>query len=244
MKSKGFIITMTIIIAITIILCVFFITRNNNSESKLVADSKETAQKVDNNSETKTKTETKEGTDSKTETKKNAKNTDFLNDDKSYFISIDGKKYYAGDKITDLAKAGFTLRENEKAGNAPAGKYVIGAGNLVNSENVICFSITPYNIEDHDLTIGESVIGGFTLSEAYAKKDEKALNIEVYGGIKLGSTRDEVEKVFGTTDDINDAETYAVYRYHSKEVYRSYTIRFDENDVVDSIEWKNLVFNK
>ena len=41
----------------------------------------------------------------------------------------------------------------------------------------------------------------------------------------------------------NEGTGYTTYRYKSEEVYRNYTIRFDENNVVDSIEWQNLVFN-
>ena len=230
MKNKVLMITIEIIVALVVGLGVFFIVRNNKNDNKVDTNNKEILQKED--------------TDSKAEIKKDTKKTNFLDDDKSYYFSIDGKKYYAGDKISDLQKEGFTLREIEKTENAPAGKYVIGAGHMVNSEDVTCFSVTPYNIKETDLTIEETVIGGLTLENFSAKKDEKALNIEVYGGIKLGSTKDEVEKVFGTTDDITIGDTYTVYKYNSKEVYRSFKIRFDQDDVVDTIEWKNLVFNK
>ncbi len=228
MKNKGLMIAIEIIVALVVGLSVFFMIRSNKNGKNLDNSSKETAQK--------------ENVDSKTENV--TKKTNFLDDDKSYFFAIDGKKYYAGDKISDIANSGFSLRENEKIKNAPAGKYIIGAGNMVNSDDKICFSVTPYNIKDTDLTVQETVLGGFSLDKNYAKNDEKAMNIEIYGGIKIGSTKDEVEKVFGTTDDTSITETYSVYRYQSSEVYRRFEIQFDSDDLVKSIVWKNLEFKK
>lgn len=195
-----------------------------------------------------TKKETKDTKDTKEETKSETKKetkkeTNILDDNKSYLFIIDGKKIYAGDKISSLSKFGYNIREKEKDQEVPANKYMIGAGNMTNETNSIIFSVTPYNIESSAVKVTDAVIGGFRLSKSYAKNDEKAMNIEVYGKIKLGSTMEEVEKVFGQPESKNEGTGYTTYRYKSEEVYRNYTIRFDENNVVDSIEWQNLVFN-
>lgn len=192
-----------------------------------------------------TKKETKDAKkETKSETKKETKKeTNILDDNKSYLFIIDGKKIYAGDKISSLSKFGYNIREKEKDQEVPANKYMIGAGNMTNETNSILFSVTPYNIESSAVKVTDAVIGGFRLSKSYAKNDEKAMNIEVYGKIKLGSTMEEVEKVFGQPESKNEGTGYTTYRYKSEEVYRNYTIRFDENNVVDSIEWQNLVFN-
>ena len=206
----------TILSFLIIILCLVSITACTN--------------KTDSNDETAEKEETKE--------------ISFLDNDKSYFILIDGKKYYAGDKISDLAKSGFTIREKEKNENAPAGKYIIGGGYMVNSENVSCFNVTPYNIKDTDVTIGQTVIGGFSIDAYNAKKDTKAQNIEIYGKIKIGSTKSDVVSAFGTASNTTTGTNYTVYYYYSSKVYRSFTIRFDENDTVSNIKWQNLEFNR
>lgn len=170
--------------------------------------------------------------------------TDYINNNKSYFFSIDGKKIYAGAKLSTISKEGFDLKSTEEDETIPAGKYMIGAGHMVNSDNRSVFSVTPYNGKKTDVSNGDSEIGGFSISYVDAKKDENALAIEVYGGIKLNSTKAQVEKVFGKPSSTYEGTSYTTYKYESDEVYRSYTIRFDEEDKVSSIEWKNLVYNK
>lgn len=217
MKNKKFAISNVCYVLLVVVFCVFLTTACGSKE-------------VEKNNDTQEKEE-------------NTK-TNFLDNDKSYFFLLDGKKYYAGDKISILEKVGYTMKDSEKNSNAPAGKYIIGAGYMINSEKVTAFRVTPYNIEKNDLTVGETVIGGFSMDDFYAKKDAKAANIEIYGKIKIGSTKSDVEKAFGPTDDITEGTNYTVYRYRSSQVFRSFTIRFDENDIVNSIEWQNLVFNR
>lgn len=178
------------------------------------------------------------------ETQENEEDTksDFLNDNEAYFFSINGEKFYAGDEISSLSAVGFNVRESELEEELPANKYMIGAGHMENSNGDTVFSLTPYNPSDSSVKVSESVIGGFDMGYVYAKDDETALNIEVYGGIKLGSTQDEVKEVFGEpTSTTSDLTTYY---YESEEVYRSYKFTFDEEGKVSNITWKNLVFNE
>ena len=74
----------------------------------------------------------------------------------------------------------------------------------------------------------------------------KCLDIAVVGGIKLGSSYEEVESVFGTTDTTytSDSLGYTVYTYKSDKVYRSYEITVDKNDKVSRIKWQNLEYNR
>ena len=71
------------------------------------------------------------------------------------------------------------------------------------------------------------------------------LNVEVAGGIKLGSTLEDVEKVFGVTDNTYKADSlgYIVYTYKSSQTYRSYEITVDKDGKVSKIHWQNLVYN-
>lgn len=168
--------------------------------------------------------------------------TDPLNDNDNYLI--DGKKFKAGDKLSDLEEAGYSLKESSKSEEVPANKYMIGAGYMYNSEEKSVFDVTPFNPSDSAVNIQDSFIGGFSLDDYSAKNDARLLTFEVYGGIKLGSTDEEVKKAFGEPSSVTDLEEYArtVYHYNSDEVYRSYKITFGEEGKVISIEWKNLEF--
>lgn len=171
----------------------------------------------------------------------------FLDDNKNYYISINGKKYYAGDKISDFEKSDFKLKESEADEKLPAKKYMIGAGNIQNSDKKTIFQATPYNITDSSIAISESVIGGIDFGGTFVNEEfleELNLEIEVYGGITLGSTIEEVREVFGEPSHANETDDYTAYRYGSKEAYRNYYFMFDEDGKVTSIEWQNLVFNE
>lgn len=171
--------------------------------------------------------------------------TSFLDDNKSYFFSIDGQKFYAGDDISSLSAVGYTVPESEADEELPAGKYMIGAGHMENANGDSVFDITPYNPTDASVKVSESVIGGFSTSYVWAKDDETALNIEIYGGIKIGSTKEEVETVFGEPTSISESSMGSTYYiYESDEVYRSYKIQLNSEGTVEGFEWKNLVFHE
>ncbi len=168
-------------------------------------------------------------------------NVKFIDRNDSYFIKINGKKFMAGDKIASLSSVGYTLKSNEVNFELPANKYMIGAGNMVNSNNENIFDVTPFNITSSKIKVSDSVIGGLNLSYVWAKKDKKSADFEVYGGIKLGSTKEEVESAFGKPNSVVNNN---VYKYVSEETYRSYTFTFDDEEKVSDIEWRNIVFNR
>lgn len=206
------------------------------TEDKNTSKSDSNASKNESNVSTEPE-ENEENGENEEETK-----ADFLDDNESYFFSIDGKKFYAGDEISSLSAVGYNVRESETEEELPANKYMIGAGHMENSNGDSVFSLTPFNPTDSSVKVSESVIGGFDMGYVYAKNDETALNIEVYGGIKLGSTQDEVKEVFGEPTSTTSDST--AYYYESEEVYRSYKFTFDEEGTVSNITWQNLVFNE
>lgn len=167
-----------------------------------------------------------------------------LDNNNNYYFELKNTKFNVGDKINKLSNVDYNLRENEVSETAPANKYVIGAGHIVNKEGRTVFQVTPYNTTNNDIKILDAVIGGFDISLSTASSDDIAKNITVYGGIKLGSTKDEVEKAFGEPSSINDSSSdYIIYNYQSSKTYRNYKFTFDANDTVKSIYWQNLVFN-
>ncbi len=178
-----------------------------------------------------------------TEEKKESK--DPINDNDSYYFIYDGKKFKAGDKISEIVnETGLALREKEKDEEVPANKYMIGAGYIQNSDKKTVFYVTPYNTESSATKILDTHIGGFDLDESNVKYESKLADVEVAGGIKLGSTLDDVKKVFGETTEIYEGTNYNQYTYKSEEIYRSYVFKFSkEEGKVIGITWKNLVYN-
>jgi|AKZA01.1.fsa_nt_gi hypothetical protein len=182
-----------------------------------------------------------ENNNNKTKEEQN-KSADFINDNDSYFIIIDGKKFSAGDNIIDLSDVGYNLRESEASEQVPANKFLIGAGSMRDSENNSIFSVVPFNPTASSVMLSNAVIGGIELNVFATRYNDKVENIEVYGGVKLGFTEEELKEVFGEPSNINTGDNYSVYRYNSDETYRHYKFRFDEEGKVSSIEWQNIVF--
>ena len=121
---------------------------------------------------------------------------------------------------------------------------MIGAGYIQNSDKKTVFYVTPYNTESSATKILDTHIGGFDLDESKVKYESKLADVEVAGGIKLGSTLDDVKKVFGETTEIYEGTNYNQYTYKSEEIYRSYVFKFSkEEGKVIGITWKNLVYN-
>lgn len=170
-----------------------------------------------------------------------------VNDNNSYFFIIDGEKFSAGDKIADVSKVGYSLKSDELTEEIPANTYMIGAGGMMNSEEKAIFDLTPFNTKDSSIKASDAVIAGFELRYVSAKHDERSANFEVYGGLKLGSTEEEVKDIFGEPSSVNEIESVAgeptskYCTYASDDVYRSYEFVFEEGKV-SGIEWKNLVF--
>ena len=109
--------------------------------------------------------------------------------------------------------------------------------------------MTPFNPGDSDVTVKDAVFGSLEIgSYEYGKIEQEVLdlNAEFVGGIKLGSTLEDVEKVFGTTDNIYEASSlgYKVYTYRSEKNYRNFEFTIDKDGKVSKIGFQNLVFNE
>lgn len=172
-----------------------------------------------------------------------------IDNNDNYFIKIKGEEFKVGDKISDISKVGLKQDPDVLNETVPKNKYMIGAGTIYDSNDEDVCDITPYNPTDSDITIADAVIGGFEVgSFEYDSISEEALalDVEVAGGIKLGSSYEDIVKVFGETDKIYKSESlaYTQYTYESEEVYRSYKFAVDKDGKVSRIEWQNLVFDE
>lgn len=172
-----------------------------------------------------------------------------IDNNDNYYVKIKGQKFNAGDKISDVSKVGLEQDSRVLSEKVAKNTYMIGAGRIYDSNKKIVCNLTPYNSTDSEITVADSVIGGVEVGDyQYDKISEEvlALDIEIVGGIKLGSSYDDVKKVFGETDKVYESETlgYKTYTYKSKEIYRSYEFTIDKDGKVSKIRWQNLVFNK
>ena len=172
-----------------------------------------------------------------------------VNLDEDYFFMVKGKKYKAGDKVSNLASV--NLKQDSKVVDQKINKntYLIGGGNIYNSDDKRVFTVTPFNSSSEEITAKYAEIGGFeagSYSYDSIAKETLDLDISVVGGITFGSTYEEVSSVFGTTDNTYYAESlgYTVYTYKSDKIYRSYEITVDKNNKVSKIKWQNLEYNR
>ncbi|MBP3841981.1 MAG: hypothetical protein IK997_07695 [Bacilli bacterium] len=200
----------------------------------------------------KTNNETKvnESTEKKDNSDKDVINTkDLINDNDSYFVKIKGTKFTVGDKIANISKVG--LKQDSRVLDKTIGKntYLIGGGSIYNESDKNVMSMTAFNATSEEISVRDAVIGGIEAGTYEYAKIEQAtldLNLEFVGGIKLGDSLEDIQKVFGTTENIYEATSlgYKVYTYKSDEVYRSYEFTIDKEGKLSKVRLQNLVFNR
>lgn len=170
-----------------------------------------------------------------------------LNED--YFFMIKGKKFKAGDKINNIASVG--LKQDSRVVDQKVSKntYLIGGGYIYNSDDKRVISITPFNSSSEEILAKDAEIGGFEAGEyeySVIPQEVLDLDISIVGGIKFGSTYDELVSVFGETTNTFHSESlgYTTYTYKSDKVYRSFEFTVDKNNKVSRIRWQNLEYNR
>lgn len=156
---------------------------------------------------------------------------ELLEDDDIYFFLTGDWMYMAGQEVRYFEEIGYELLGGDK--QIPAGE-IDGGGVALLGDNIPKFDITVYNPTDAAISRAESVIGGFKLRNESAT-DEVVRETEVYGGIRLGSSREDVEIAFGEPTSTLDN----LYVYRSSDPEKYYKFSFDENGQVIRIEWKN-----
>ena len=234
MKKK----ILSVLLIMLLVASVFALTGCDNKTTSSESDVKTEENKSSNEQEEKNGRKDKDKDEKK----------EAADDNDNYFIKIKGEKFKAGDKISSLKKVGISQDEKVLEEKVKKHVYVIGAGTLYNEDHKRVLNMTPYNDSDEEITVADAVIGGLEVGEyQYDKIPQEVLdlNVEVAGGIKLGSTLEDVEKVFGVTDNTYKADSlgYIVYTYKSSQTYRSYEITVDKDGKVSKIHWQNLVYN-
>lgn len=227
MKNKNIIIGIVVaIIVAAVVACVIIFTNNNNTTS----------------------TGSNENQENGNSTVSENKDVDAIDNNDNYYVSVNGKKFKAGDKISNLKEVGLKQQDRVLSEKIKKNTYLIGAGSIENEAGKRIISVTPFNPTDDTITVADAVIGGCDVGEySYSRIPKEVLDLDIeIGGIKLGDTLEDVENVFGKTENIYKSENlgYTKYTYKSKEVYRSYEITVDDKEgKVSQIYWKNLAYN-
>ncbi|MBR5419180.1 hypothetical protein IK110_02950 [Candidatus Saccharibacteria bacterium] len=165
--------------------------------------------------------------------------------DSAYYVKIDGKKYTFESKLSDLEEAGYKVSSYVENKTVPAGKYMImiGDGSLSNSDKGTSISITPYNDGEDDVLFPEAKLGKVTVSTSTLTKAQAEYEaMEFFGGIHLGSTREDLVKAFGEPTDTHEYENYKGGKYEKIEykakTWKTFEFKVEEGKVTE-IVWTN-----
>ncbi|MBE6158049.1 MAG: hypothetical protein E7160_04575 [Firmicutes bacterium] len=185
--------------------------------------------------------------------KKSTKGTTIsIKDNSAYFVKISGKKFNAGEKISTISKAKLKQKDSDLDLTIPSNRY-LSAYTVVNSSNQEVCEFIPLNVSDKTITVKDAVIGGFEVGEnnySKIKEETLALNIEVVGGIKLGSTYDDIKNVLGKEDFKHETAAdptfnmpaFTTYKYSYG--YKGYEFIVDDSGKVSQIHWNNYDFDE
>ena len=172
-----------------------------------------------------------------------------IRDNNLYYVKIDGKTYKAGAKIADIEKAGYTMSDKRRDEMLPAQRYSMD-NDMKNSDGKTVFQIKALNTGSEKVKYAEAELGGFTIGSfntSEIAEETLALNIEVYGGLKLGGSYDDIVNALGEPDFSFDYEgsdllpAYKTYKYSSG--YRGYEFIVDDGGKISQISWNNYDYN-
>ena len=190
--------------------------------------------------------------DSKEESSKAEVETFAIDNNKCYYVKINGTKFNAGDKISSVSSVGLKQKEKNLSTSIPKNRYLLAESVVDANEKEIC-KFVPLNDTDDKITVADAVIGGFevgTYNYNKIAKETLEYDIEIFGGIKLGSSYDEMVKVFGEPDfkyesKANESlkmEAYTTYKYSKG--YKGLEFIVDDSGKISEIKWNNYSYNE
>lgn len=172
-----------------------------------------------------------------------------IEDNKIFFLKVNGKTFKAGDKISDLEKAGYSLKENAKNTSIPKNRYLL-AQTVVDKDGNEVFDVIPINLTDDKILAKDATIAGFEIGDYNTSKVSeatKALKIEVAGGLKLGDSVEDIHKVLGEESFKHEsaASTIAAYTtYKYSRGYKAYEFIIDDSGKLSQIKWNNYSYDE
>jgi len=161
-----------------------------------------------------------------------------IKNNSSYYFVINGKKYNAGDKISDLSESKLHLNKTASEKELQTYGYLIGGNNVLNTDNKTVLSVTPFNGTKTKVKSADASIGGVYISKYnYESLDGK---VEITNGITIGTSIEDVKAVFGQPTDITEPTTEyygPTYSYEVTGEYKSFIFGFDKDGKVETIRW-------
>ena len=172
-----------------------------------------------------------------------------IKDNDTFFFTVNGKTFKAGDKISDLEKAGYSLSDKVKNTSIPKNRYLM-AQTVTDKDGNEVFSVIPINMTDDTILAKDATIGGVEIGEYNTSKVSdatKKLKFEVVGGLKLGDTVEDIHKVLGEESFKYEKEAttiaaYTSYKYSSG--YKGYEFIVDDGGKVSQIHWNNYSYDR
>lgn len=162
-------------------------------------------------------------------------------DSNIYFFSVNGEKYTIENQLKDLEKSGLIQDNTAAKFEIQKGSYSISNGFFREAATgKTIFSVIPVNNTDETIKSEDATIAGFFL-ENYYYKDFNG-KIEVYGGITIGSTLDQLVGVFGEPTEKDMRANYEnlgiVYKYRAG-LFQYFEFEIDKktNQII-AISWR------
>ena len=172
-----------------------------------------------------------------------------IEENSTYYFKVNGKTFKAGDKISDLEKAGYSLEEKVKNTSIPKNRYLM-AQTVVDKDGNEVFEVIPINMTDKTILAKDATIGGVEIGSYNTSKISdatKALKFEVAGGLKLGQSADDIHKVLGEESFKHESPAstiagYTTYKYSKG--YKGYEFIVDDSGKVSQIHWNNYSYDE
>lgn len=173
-----------------------------------------------------------------------------IRDNKLYFVKIGDQTFKVGTKIPEIEKLGYTMSDKRRDETLPSNRYSMD-NDMKNSDGKTLFQLKALNTGSEKVKYSEAELGGFTVGSYNSSKipeETLALNIEFYGGLKLGGTYEDIVKALGEPDFTHKTEKteliseYTTYKYSSG--YRGFEFIVDDTGKISQISWNNYDYNE
>ena len=173
-----------------------------------------------------------------------------IRDNKLYFVKIGDQTFNAGAKIQDIEKLGYTMSDKRRNEMLSRNSYSMET-DMKTADGTKLFQVRALNTQGDKVTCAEAELGGFTVGDYNTSKiaeETFALNIEFYGGLKLGGTYEDMVKALGEPDfthknDKSDLlPEYTTYKYSSG--YRGFEFIIDDSGKISKIAWTDYYYNE
>lgn len=157
----------------------------------------------------------------------------------SYQFELEGKIYTLPLRYSELEANGWTAQNAKNMEETlESGKYILNYitlsyGGKENTEIGVQF----VNLDDEDRTLAECYVGGIQLAENSWNK-----NTVLYfpGGFTIGSTKEEVEALYGEPNATQDRSTTIEWTYETQN-YATLTFTFTkETGKIEKMRMSNL----